>query len=193
MFTSDICAYLWLKDCCEWRSVYYWGRYWKVSQSMLKRTKLSMCTKDGARKFLWELHSILCHSFKDLSTAGRGSHYPFRLMCTIIIVVFFGFLGLFVIYLFHWGCSDVTKGKIWITVYLLMGRNAWSRKKADFYLQTCVASAGWQLEQRHLSVQNEWISFGCFWGKINMETSESWCCSYKATFWAETHFNPKLV
>lgn len=106
--------------------------------------------------------------------------------------VFFVF-WVFLIYLFHWGCSDVTKGKIWITVYLLMGRNAWSRKKADFYLQTCVASAGWQLEQRHLSVQNEWISFGCFWGKINMETSESWCCSYKATFWAETHFNPKLV
>lgn len=72
----------------------------------------------------------------------------------------FLFICLF-IYLFHWGCSDVTKGKIWITVYLLMGRNAWSREKADFYLQTRVASAGWQLEQRHLFVQNEWISFEC--------------------------------
>lgn len=155
-----------------------------VSQHTVKWAVSCMPSRWGKKWFFWELHSRL----------PQGGFYLLQGWALLIPQ---GWSVKPSQENFCWFCfrldySDVTKGKIWAAVRLLLEMMHVERRQVFF------PSSGWICS---LAVGTKTI-FVCkiskfpqnvFQGKINMEPPESWSCFYKVRFRAETRFDPKLV
>lgn len=150
-FTSDICGTrLWLKHCHEWTNVYNLGKRWEayLYHSVWWNEQFPACVQDRARRAFRELHSSQCHPAKDPAAAGLSTRSPFGLICAPSQGAF----------LFSVGLLRCNLGQDLDSSIVITGKEPCCGKKTNYFFLAQAESAGWQLEQKLIRVQNYRIS-----------------------------------